>query len=935
MRFRAIFSVMIILLMTMSSVIAPYDNTADATAIATDASGAGGVAADGTEADYPKPVQYEAVKVEPINVEEIISTLPADPDQQFELLLRKCIDYYVKQFGISYEHAKEKCYLRLQKQEPDSASGGYVQAVAVETAVASSASGGGGGMVYPQQIYEKPEIYDEDVLRKKYTTAVVDDDVIEAELAEEIEFTRPVTNIGYSMPSIKGNEDDYIKGWILEKVHEEVGDAGDLFEHYCDNPEELVVMLEQQISSVFGGYEGVCQKLEEKAKDCQHRVETACNFGHDGVNSYAVQYSCPPDQNEIVELCIRKMNERNENMLQNAKEYCMNEWSYNQQFFQSECLNQQNYNRICNYEEFMRQCEGETNPNQGEKCQREGGYCIHWEDECKEGYQGIGPVDCPQGRSGQCCVPKYDYDPTNDPKKDCEMAGGRWREFSDGCGDSCALLKGQEIACTMAMTMACDCGSDKCWDGQRCVPNPVTDETNTEPIVGGDRDEHGCIPSAGYTWCESKQKCLRTWEEECPSVDSTTNYDDTGDATVTADGSTLTGNAILTGKVNYDADMNVVSVESTISTGPAYYPVEDCETKWQYQKRECEKIESLCSQDDFIEMCIEQKERDVARFKEKVQQTCREQAEKEYEYAKRHCENIEERREQCLETEKQRCAEIHDAVQKCHDFISSGTLREEIKEKVTRACKLRKYEPVKDEVYEEPDETGEEEGEGLKEVVLALSEDITPTEIVELNTIVQELQESSEINGVKIYKGLIEPYSLDKLKSLPYVVDAKYNTVRTIKREQQKPQKMDEYIRKSDLENVLRKILAMKQSSDMPEEFAPIIDAHAEDLIEVSEDLDEIEKNEEEKGFTYKFRMFLGLAKEAEQAEIEQIRNNKDKLDESIAELEALMEEIPDLTAKATLQSQIETLEQQKEDLEELMAKKEKKAKGWLNFLFG
>lgn len=33
--------------------------------------------------------------------------------------------------------------------------------------------------------------------------------------------------------------------------------------------------------------------------------------------------------------------------------------------------------------------------------------------------------------------------------------------------------------------------------------------------VGGDRDVHGCIPSAGYSWCEAKNKCLRSWEEMC------------------------------------------------------------------------------------------------------------------------------------------------------------------------------------------------------------------------------------------------------------------------------------------------------------------------------------------------------------------------------------------------------------------------------------
>jgi len=41
----------------------------------------------------------------------------------------------------------------------------------------------------------------------------------------------------------------------------------------------------------------------------------------------------------------------------------------------------------------------------------------------------------------------------------------------------------------------------------------------TEQPIGGETDEHGCMLMAGYTWCESKQKCLRTWEEGCPGED--------------------------------------------------------------------------------------------------------------------------------------------------------------------------------------------------------------------------------------------------------------------------------------------------------------------------------------------------------------------------------------------------------------------------------
>jgi len=38
-------------------------------------------------------------------------------------------------------------------------------------------------------------------------------------------------------------------------------------------------------------------------------------------------------------------------------------------------------------------------------------------------------------------------------------------------------------------------------------------------LVGGDMDDFGCISSAGYTWCESQSKCLRSWENDCTSED--------------------------------------------------------------------------------------------------------------------------------------------------------------------------------------------------------------------------------------------------------------------------------------------------------------------------------------------------------------------------------------------------------------------------------
>ena len=34
---------------------------------------------------------------------------------------------------------------------------------------------------------------------------------------------------------------------------------------------------------------------------------------------------------------------------------------------------------------------------------------------------------------------------------------------------------------------------------------------NDERMTGDDRDEHGCIRSAGYRWCERTGRCERPW----------------------------------------------------------------------------------------------------------------------------------------------------------------------------------------------------------------------------------------------------------------------------------------------------------------------------------------------------------------------------------------------------------------------------------------
>jgi len=54
----------------------------------------------------------------------------------------------------------------------------------------------------------------------------------------------------------------------------------------------------------------------------------------------------------------------------------------------------------------------------------------------------------------------------------CEVAGGNWETETYGCGDSCDLVRDNElVGCTGEFKIGCDCGPDKCWNGETCELN--------------------------------------------------------------------------------------------------------------------------------------------------------------------------------------------------------------------------------------------------------------------------------------------------------------------------------------------------------------------------------------------------------------------------------------------------------------------------------
>jgi hypothetical protein len=68
---------------------------------------------------------------------------------------------------------------------------------------------------------------------------------------------------------------------------------------------------------------------------------------------------------------------------------------------------------------------------------------------------------------------------------------------------------------------ACSAKCVKVEEGHKGPCVKIEQPNNPSNIVGGDRDAHGCIGSAGYSWCPVKNKCLRVWEEDCPITTTT------------------------------------------------------------------------------------------------------------------------------------------------------------------------------------------------------------------------------------------------------------------------------------------------------------------------------------------------------------------------------------------------------------------------------
>ena len=127
---------------------------------------------------------------------------------------------------------------------------------------------------------------------------------------------------------------------------------------------------------------------------------------------------------------------------------------------------------------------------------------------------------------------------------------------------------------------------------------------------------------------------------------------------------------------------------------------------------------------------------------------------------------------------------------------------------------------------------------------------------------------------------------------------------------------------KGGMEGVMMDMMDTREK--MPAEKRMMMEKEMEKLDQIHTSTESQEKTE---NVFKKFFRLLGFFKEKETKEVDQLKNNVQKLEESIQSLTALSEQVTDQNVKASLLSQIEKLKEEKMKIQTMAQGKEKGVK--------
>ncbi len=763
-------------------------------------------------------------------------------------------------------------------------------------------------------------------------------------------------------PSYEGYpKEQMVFGMIFEHIGNDM-DPREIKEQ-CNDPDKIADMLISKLKEKVGELQNICKRAEENEASCAEMAKKGCSqlgipfVREDATEMEKIQsvaFSCPANKDAIVQACKLRAKFNMEQRIQHVAESCEQRFDLEGDRLVRECEKFKRY-QACDRERFMSQCMGGIKKENFER------KCPEYDSvpQCGEGYALQKKVDDKNCVNYYCEVKSHNQECT---KEECPYAHGMpnyicsdgktvagpvcKRDASGKCGWQ-VINCPSEQACTQDV-MQCpdgtrvkrvppDCNFEHCPPSAivKC-PEPIMPTCAAGTILEKKTGEDGCV----YYYCK-QQECPQVIKPTCNTEEKLeAYYDNAGCVTSyqciryqttcpTVEKPTCGEGASLTTKyddngciVGYECVSITTNESFTSITGGAVLSTYDdfmmhCENSWKEQERICSNMEGRCDQGSFIERCKQQEKKNYDDFVPKIDQHCATETASQIRASEQRCSRMGEERQRCLGQRTKRCGQMKGIAQPCKDLLTEENLRRFIVGEAKKRCRFSNI---------IQDEDGIRKAEKA-EILLAVLNTAAQDDLQKLGLFIDNLHEELKLQDTTVYKGSIDPNRFGDVKLLPFVVNAKINSVESSERSIEVKTKI---IARQRVEEAAGKLASLRDS-DLPDEYIYVIEDKASEVLNVSDELEEIERKEEEKGVGYKIRLFLGLARGAEQEEITQLGTSKQKLSNSIDVLTKLIEEIPSDVAKAVLKEQVENLKGQQAEIEVLIETKAKKAKG----LFG
>jgi len=746
----------------------------------------------------------------------------------------------------------------------------------------------------------------------------------------------------YQSPSYEGySKENMIFGMLFEHIGNDI-DPRDIKQN-CNEPEKIADLVIAKLKEKVGDLQNICKKLEGGSQ-CEEQSKKGCSqLGAAVIREGATEleklnsiaYSCPSNKDAIVEACKKRNMVYMEQKLNNLDEDCKKRFDYEGERLVREC-GRFRENQVCDKEKFMERCMGGIKKEEQKQIcpdypspQCESGSVLRSKTDsngcvyyyCETSQQKActqEAMQCPDGSYVSRTGPNCDFAPCREvkcpePTKPSCAQNQIIKTKTDSNGCVYYFCETTATACPDPIMPACASGQtvQKKTDDRGCVSyhcaNAECPQVTKPACASGERlesyyDNRGCV--TGYQCIKYETSCTTVTKPSCSEGQSvTTKYDDKGCVTsyecvsvTPTTGNAITGAAVLS---TYDDFLR------------------HCENSWNEQQRICSNTPQACNKDDFIQKCKDQERKHSSDLNVQIEKNCQTSTESEIKHAGERCSKIDDERKKCVEKSAERCNQMKGNAEKCRELMTEERVRKFIVEEVTKRCKF------KDILDNEEDVKRTDKGE----IILAVLNTATEGDIEKLNLFIDDLKEDLKLQDTTIYKGTINPNNFGDIKLMPFVVNAKISAAKSSERAKDVKEGI---VASSKVEEAASKLASLRDSN-VPAEYLYIIEDKASDVLNVSENLGNIEKKQEEKGFGYKIKLFLGLAKAAEQEEIRQLEESNSKLQGSIDTLTKLADEVPNDVAKAVLKEQVEKLKEQQADTKILIGTKEKKAKG----LFG